>query len=79
MGSVVFQQLQDTGSIPSWHRRLKDPALPQLWLRSQKWLGYDPWPRNSIGCGVDKREKEEVEVEEKKQKKKKKRPLPPVC
>ena len=25
---------------PVWHRGLKDPALPQLWLR------FNPWPRN---------------------------------
>ena len=26
---------------------VKDPALPQLWCRSQLWLGFHPWPRNS--------------------------------
>ena len=28
--------------------QLKEPVLPQLQLRSQLWLGFDPWPRNSI-------------------------------
>ena len=27
-------------------QRVKDPALPQLWQRSQLQLGLDPWPRN---------------------------------
>ena len=33
---------------------LKDPALPQLWHRWRVWLRFDPWPRNSICCGVTK-------------------------
>ena len=40
-GSVVFLQCQDTGSIPSPARGLKDLALPLLWRRS---AGSDPWP-----------------------------------
>ena len=31
---------------PAQHSGLKDPALPQLWCRSQLWLGFNPWPRN---------------------------------
>ena len=27
-------------------RRLKDPALPWLWPRSDLWLGFHFWPRN---------------------------------
>ena len=27
-------------------QQFKDPALLQLWHRSQLWLGFDPWPRN---------------------------------
>lgn len=26
--------------------RIKDPALLQLWPRSQLWLEFDPWPKN---------------------------------
>ena len=35
-------------SLLLWHSGLKDPALPQLWLRlrSQLWLELNPWPRN---------------------------------
>ena len=54
IGSVL--SCQDTGSIPStW---LKDPALTQLWCRSQLRLGSDPWPGNSICCQVAKKKKE---------------------
>ena len=31
-------------------------ALPQLWLRSQLRLRYDPWPRNSISSRAAKME-----------------------
>ena len=31
---------------PVWHSGLKDPALLQLWRRSQLWLTFNPWPRN---------------------------------
>jgi len=31
------------GSIPGWGQRIKDLALLQLWLRSQLWLGTDPY------------------------------------
>ena len=30
---------------------------PYLQLRSRLWLRSDPWPRNSICCGVAKKEK----------------------
>ena len=44
--------------IPSLTQWVKDPALPQLWLRSQLQLGSDPWPRNSICLwGGQKRKK----------------------
>ena len=45
---------------------VKDPALPQLWLRSHLQLRSDPWPRNSIchkaaknGRGKKKKKKKE--------------------
>ena len=38
MGSVVFLQSQDRGSIAGRHSGLKDPALLQLWSRLQLWL-----------------------------------------
>ena len=31
--------------------------MPQLWRRSQLWLGSDPWPGNSISHGAAKKEK----------------------
>ena len=46
---VVRQWVKDpgclrggAGSIPSPVQWVKDPVLPQVWL------GFDPWPRNSI-------------------------------
>lgn len=36
---------------------VKDLALPQLWFGS---LASDPWPRNSICCGVAKKGKEKT-------------------
>ena len=30
---------------PSPAQWVKDPALPQLWLRSELQLGSDPWPQ----------------------------------
>ena len=33
---------------------VKDPALPQLWLRARLWLGSDTWPGNSIYHGAAK-------------------------
>ena len=32
----------------------KDLALLQLQLRLRQWLGYDPWPGNSICHGMAK-------------------------
>ena len=31
---------------PAWCRELKDPALLQLWHRSQLRLRFSPWPGN---------------------------------
>ena len=42
---------------PAWHSGLKDPVLPQLWLKSQLWLRSDPWPRSSI-CHESAKKKE---------------------
>ena len=44
----------DTGSILDPAQRVKDPVLPQLWLRLQLRLRSDPWPGNSICCGAAK-------------------------
>ena len=32
--------------FPAWCLGLRDPALPQLWHRSQLWLTFNPWPGN---------------------------------
>ena len=63
---------QSTSEFPLWRngirsvsgalghspaQRAKDPALLQLWCRLQQRLGSDSWPRDSIGCGVVKKEK----------------------
>ena len=45
----------DAGLVPGLAQWAADPALPQLRLRSQVWLGSDPWPRNSICCRAAKK------------------------
>ena len=46
-GSVMSRERWDAGLIPS----------PAQWVKDVALLGSDPWPRNSIGHGVAKREK----------------------
>ena len=53
-GPAVSLQHQDAGSIPgpdAQRSGLEDPALPQLWLRS------DPGSGNSICCVATKKQK----------------------
>ena len=57
VGSMASLQHQNTGSIPAQHSGLKDPVSPQLWCGSQLWLRPDPWPGNSICCGMAQKEK----------------------
>ena len=54
---AAFLEHMDTGLIPSPAQWAKDPALLQLWYRSQLWLISDPWPRNSVSHQVAKKEK----------------------
>ena len=60
--SEVSLECWYTGSIPVPAQWVKDPALPQLQCRWQLWLGSDPWPGNSICCGVAKKEKKDKNV-----------------
>ena len=57
MGCATSWELWDAGSIPSLVQWVKGPGLPQLWLRLQLWLGYDPWPWSATYHGAAKREK----------------------
>ena len=57
MGLAVSWEHWDTGLIPGLMQWVKDPVLPQLWLRLQLQLGSDPWPRNSICHGAAKNKK----------------------
>ena len=52
---MISQEHWDTGSIPGLAWWVKILALLKLWHRLQLWLGSDPWPRNSLCCGVAKR------------------------
>ena len=47
----------DTGSNPGPAQRVKDLALLQLWHRSKHPLRADPWPSDSMCCGVAQKEK----------------------
>ena len=49
---------RDTGSIPSLVQWVKDPALPQLWHKSQPWPGFNPWPKGSTYHEAAKKRKE---------------------
>lgn len=42
------------GLMPGPIQWVKDSALPQLQLRSQLRLQYDPWPRSSMCCKMAK-------------------------
>ena len=50
MGSAVFLECCDAGSIPGSAQWVKDTVL--------LWPGSDPWSGNSIFCSMAKKEKE---------------------
>ena len=58
MGSVVSWECWDTGLIPGPAQQIKGLALPQLQVRSELWLGTDPWPGDSICHRAAKKEKQ---------------------
>ena len=53
---------------PSLAQRVKDPVLPQLWLRSHLQLGSDHWPRSPICPKAAKTEKKKRKKEKKRNK-----------
>ena len=59
-------ECQDEGSSPSPTEWVKDPMLPQLWLRSKLRLGSDPWPGSSMCLGAAQNGEERKEKEKKK-------------
>ena len=58
-GLVASLERWDTGLIPGPAQWVRDPVLLQLQHRSQLWLGFDPWPGNSICRGTAKKRKKE--------------------
>ena len=46
----------DASSVPRQGHWVKDPALPQLWRRSQQQLESDFWLGNAICCVVAKKQ-----------------------
>ena len=57
MGSVASWEHWDVGSIPTLAQRVKDPALPQLWLKSQQQLDLIPDPGASSATERPKNKK----------------------
>ena len=49
-GPTAALQGQGTGSIPGPAQWVKALVLLQLRCRLQRWLGSDPWPKNSVCC-----------------------------
>jgi len=41
-GSPASWEYWGVVSIPGWAQRVKDPSLPQLWLKLQLWVESDP-------------------------------------
>ena len=56
MGSAMYLQHWDAGSIPGLTQCIKNPGLLQMCSPPLQ-LGSHPWLGNSICCGVDKKEK----------------------
>lgn len=43
--------------VPTLVHQVKDPALLQLWHKSQLWLGFDPLLGTSYAVGAAEKEK----------------------
>ena len=57
VGLAMSWECWDAGLIPSLAQWVYDLVLLQLQLGLQLQLRSDPWPRNSICCGVAKKER----------------------
>ena len=50
MGDDLVCFCSGSGLIPGPAQWVKDPVLLQLGFKSQLQLGFDPWPRTSVGA-----------------------------
>ena len=67
MGSAMYLQHWDAGSIPGLTQCIKNPGLLQMCSPPLQ-LGSHPWLGNSICCGVEKKEKKKMGERRQKQK-----------